>query len=613
LTRSNSWVPPFPRLANCTGFDTIDAPPISSTVTLSDADHSSGLAARLGATRRIEELDVADPAKPWPTIAEALAERHRPGTLTLAVLNTVDSARSLHRELNKSNPEAELVLLHSRFRPADRSAAVSAGLAPISADGPGRIVVSTQVVEAGVDISASTLVTEAAPWPSVVQRAGRCNRDGRDARASFLWYAPRQSAPYPEPDVAAAVDELRSLGGESVTSSDLGSRGVPTTREIHPVLRLVDVLGVWDSLPDLSGNDLDVSRFIRDSDDLDVEVAWREISDHQHPVLDVPGASERCPVPVAELRRFLRQKGRRAWIPDLLDETWQPLSDRDVRPGLVVVLDRQGGGYTTDAGWDPTSRKPVPVVETAPDAVDAEETIDSDTLSYSRWVTLEQHLRDTEDEVRRLTALLNPHGCHPSILEAAAIAGRLHDIGKAHPSFQEMLVATEDEAARPSRLAEGPWAKSKKGRGSLNKRRYFRHELAGALALLDGAGEALHGSAEADLVRYLVAAHHGIVRLGFRPLPNERPLPDGTPVALGVHSGETLPSVSVPGGVLPESRLDLSVMSVGDSGRGPSWSSRTLKLRDRPDLGPFRLGFLEALVRLADWAVSASYEVEGNA
>jgi CRISPR-associated endonuclease/helicase Cas3 len=54
-------------------------------------------------------------------------------------------------------------------------------------------------------------------------------------------------------------------------------------------------------------------------------------------------------------------------------------------------------------------------------------------------------------------------------------------------------------------------------------------------------------------------------------------------------------------------------MSVGDSGRGPSWSSRTLKLRDRPDLGPFRLGFLEALVRLADWAVSASYEVEGNA
>ena len=35
------------------------------------------------------------------------------------------------------------------------------------------------------------------------------------------------------------------------------------------------------------------------------------------------------------------------------------------------------------------------------------------------------------------------------------------------------------------------------------------------------------------------------------------------------------------------------------------WSERALRLLGRPDLGPFRLGFLEALARLADWRASA--------
>src|SRR5690606_15022957 len=41
-----------------------------------------------------------------------------------------------------------------------------------------RIIVATQVVEAGVDISADALVTELAPWASLIQRLGRCARYG---------------------------------------------------------------------------------------------------------------------------------------------------------------------------------------------------------------------------------------------------------------------------------------------------------------------------------------------------------------------------------------------------------------------------------------------------
>jgi CRISPR-associated endonuclease/helicase Cas3 len=133
--------------------------------------------------------------------------------------------------------------------------------------------------------------------------------------------------------------------------------------------------------------------------------------------------------------------------------------------------------------------------------------------------------------------------------------------------------------------------------------------LAGALALLGEAGVALDGLAERDLAVYLVAAHHGRVRLGFRPLPFERPT-DGRDIALGVADGEVLPAVAIPGMALPPSVLDLSPMRIGDAPSGPSWTTRIAGLRDRPDLGPFRLGFLEAVVRLADWRVSAVQAVQ---
>jgi CRISPR-associated endonuclease/helicase Cas3 len=42
-------------------------------------------------------------------------------------------------------------------------------------------------------------------------------------------------------------------------------------------------------------------------------------------------------------------------------------------------------------------------------------------------------------------------------------------------------------------------------------------------------------------------------------------------------------------------------MTLGDDAEtGPSWSARVLALRDDPKLGPFRVGFLEALIKCAD-------------
>ena len=99
------------------------------------------------------------------------------GRITLVVCNTVDRACLTFDALRKEGRTEGLELAHSRFRPFEREGWRERFLSRSAcASGADRIIVATQVVEAGVDLSAGCLVTELAPWPSLVQRFGRCAR-----------------------------------------------------------------------------------------------------------------------------------------------------------------------------------------------------------------------------------------------------------------------------------------------------------------------------------------------------------------------------------------------------------------------------------------------------
>jgi CRISPR-associated endonuclease/helicase Cas3 len=114
----------------------------------------------------------------------------------------------------------------------------------------------------------------------------------------------------------------------------------------------------------------------------------------------------------------------------------------------------------------------------------------------------------------------------------------------------------------------------------------------------------------ADLVAYLIAAHHGKVRLSLRAIPDEKG-PDNQRFARGIWEGDELPEVMIDGReTVPATRLRLDLMELGEGEMGQSWTARTQQLLD--SYGPFHLAWLEALVRIADWRASGA-EQEGQA
>ena len=581
---------------------TVDRPDVASTVELSDHDRQSPLGRRLDAARTITEVELPD-QKPERTLAHELADRHRSGTLTLAVLNTVDRATTMWNSLNKLAPDAEVVLLHSRYRPADRAAHTTAALSP---PGPaGKIVVSTQVLEAGIDLSAALLFTEAAPWPSIVQRAGRCNRDGTENAAQLLWATPPKAPPYEEADVRVSAEALRALAGTTVTTTGLQSLDVHTSSRITPVIRRRDLIDLFDTTPDLSGNDVDVARFIRARSDRTIQVAWREIAANK-PLGGSPRRDELCGVPIADLRDWLKKN--RAWSIDHLSrdrsQPWTRCTGRDLRDGMEVVLDASEGGYDSESGWNPRSRRvdvmapPTSQAAVAGFSPDDDVGVGDDPASLTDvWYPLAQHLADVERECTTLLEAFGASDLSAEMRSAAIVAGRLHDIGKASPVWQRAALATADEEQRAGLEERPPFAKTGNHKALRFDRRFFRHELVSALALMSEGASALGDHRETDLVVYLVASHHGRIRLSIRRPPEESGIDDAIVTTLGVAPGDELPEVD-----LGESAVPLSHLTIPTG--NDRYERRALALRDRADLGPFRLAFLEMIVRCADWRAS---------
>ncbi len=126
--------------------------------------------------RRLKRVEITWPrdseaALSWQEAAEAMS-RH---AQVLCVVNTRRAASDVYKALKAMGSTA--IHLSTNMCPAHRLRVldeIAAGLK----DGRECRVISTQLVEAGVDLDFPAVMREMAPLESIVQAAGRCNREG---------------------------------------------------------------------------------------------------------------------------------------------------------------------------------------------------------------------------------------------------------------------------------------------------------------------------------------------------------------------------------------------------------------------------------------------------
>ncbi|MEI7460274.1 MAG: CRISPR-associated helicase Cas3' [Pirellula sp.] len=612
--------------------------------------------------------------------AEIVADQHyatipnsETGKQTLVVVNTVKAAVDLYAKVTKRftkvDDKPEIRLIHSRFRPAEREGWLSEILSRSSLlPQTNRILISTQVVEAGVDISATCLITELAPWPSLVQRFGRAARYGGTANIFVLdsqHTDAKKAAPYhvAELDTSrAALDRLSSVAIGDLQSfeqqlSDEELKQLYPFDPVHVLMR-TDFEELFDTSPDLSGADVDVARFIREGDDRNVMVFWREW-DNKKPSADIsPQRRELCPVPIGDAKTWLSKvEFKRKWAWDYLDGEWIDPDARSLRPGQVILVHPEVCGYDELIGFTgaPASKKNsvTPVNDRVNLITEGDFAESNDDLSETLvWKTICTHCREAgELAATKCVELQVPE----SLTKIVVLALRLHDWGKSHPAFASGTYNVEplraDLAKAPHDAWRAPMLLYKTT--THGPRRGFRHELASGLAVLEllrhtapghdavlgtyrkmlvacgmlnehleSPDHSLHDHPlaieiqklsvlEFNLLLYLIVSHHGKVRCSLQSSPIDQDFPlhvqkfvgVGMPIR-GVREHDQLPATKLPSEdgsalELPAIELSLDIAAMGLSPRyGACWIERVQMLIEH--YGPFTLAWLEALVRAID-------------
>jgi CRISPR-associated endonuclease/helicase Cas3 len=175
----------------------------------------------------------ASPDDCWADVERSLRSNEK----VLWVCNTVRDAVEVAAEARQRGMTAEPPLIyHSRFRYRDRvqrQKAVIDEFAYHDAVGRererkkpgGSLIVTTQVCEMSLDISADLLVTALCPLPSLVQRLGRLNRFAQsdDPRPCLVYGF--QGPPYHQDDaraqMTAARQAIEQLTAQAISQKDL--------------------------------------------------------------------------------------------------------------------------------------------------------------------------------------------------------------------------------------------------------------------------------------------------------------------------------------------------------------------------------------------------------
>ena len=156
---------------------------------------------------------------------EIAKKEAKEGKIVLFVLNTIKSALKVYESLR--NEVEDIILLHGKLMKDDRENMEDRLRQFINRNVSG-VVVSTQVIEAGVDLDADVLITEMAPMTSLIQRAGRIVRKRLNEDGCIYIVRTEHHYPYNE----KIVVETRNVLCKRTEEDDLDLHSYDVTTDL---------------------------------------------------------------------------------------------------------------------------------------------------------------------------------------------------------------------------------------------------------------------------------------------------------------------------------------------------------------------------------------------
>ena len=359
---------------------------------------------------------------------------------------------------------------------------------------------------------------------------------------------------------ALGDETIHRLAGDSVTVEEVSGTSLrPGDRVVLPTDRgLLDRFG-WDASATDPVMDISLSR--------------------QGLPLDSMAIKRLCGIDLASLIK--RALGVDA---DEIDE-----AERSQAVGEILEAVR---GVETPQGWNATdwneftdslepqvveARKEVPRLKVSKPAREAP-VGELDEMSLGALATLDGHGQAVGARAR---AVAERVGVSSSWCEVVALAGSLHDIGKADRRFQRWL-DPEGKGSEPMAKSNTPRHRWETMRAAAGWPRGGRHEDLSARLVRAWLNEQPDWGTprERDLLIHLVISHHG----------------KGRPLVLPVKDGTRETVRGVVSGIPVEATADLADVDWGQP-------ARFRQLNDH--FGPWGLALLEAIVIRSDHAVSA--------
>src|SRR3989344_158741 len=138
---------------------------------------------------RTKLINNTDKEIPIVDFVNEIIQISKSSSNTLIVCNTISESKLVLEKLleNDNTKEFNIFYLSTHLIPKERKKRIEK-IKLFAKEGKKMMVISTQLIEAGVDLDFDTVIRDFAPFDSIIQAGGRCNRNNRMAQGKIIIY-----------------------------------------------------------------------------------------------------------------------------------------------------------------------------------------------------------------------------------------------------------------------------------------------------------------------------------------------------------------------------------------------------------------------------------------